>query len=327
MRSRSSSSRSRSHSAATAAGSEARAPAAADGPVYPLPVGRRLARAAHGSPVPGRWKPGGCRCSHGVSFPAASGCTCDGCPARSVTTAFASASRHPESLDAPGPSSAAGRKRALGPPVRVRWGWARALPIRSCRWEPELMDPTLAALGRYWPAVATGVARRTGRTDTMPPCSSTPNRIGGVSGARMAQSSSSPARCAGRAPPRTARGSQAGTSTAAPLHHSGYVRDMRFPGRLQVLTDRRTTLAYTHARPDGSAPAAGGARARAAPSGRRRRRGRPPHPVGGDGAWRSACGADGDGRRRRGRPRPRGLRSGPPLGSSTTVAPGDLAGG
>ena len=35
-------------------------------------------------------------------------------------------------------------------------------------------------------------------------------------------------------------------------HHSGYVRDMLFPGRLQVLTDPRTTLAYTEARSDGS---------------------------------------------------------------------------
>ncbi len=35
-------------------------------------------------------------------------------------------------------------------------------------------------------------------------------------------------------------------------HHSGYVRDMLYPGRLQVLTDRRTTLAHTQARPDGS---------------------------------------------------------------------------
>jgi hypothetical protein len=36
------------------------------------------------------------------------------------------------------------------------------------------------------------------------------------------------------------------------VHHSGYVQDLLFPGRMRVLTDHRTSLAYTQTRPDGS---------------------------------------------------------------------------
>jgi hypothetical protein len=87
MLSRSSSSRSRSHSASTAAGSGARASATAGGPADPLPV-----VADSPGPPPDLMAPAGGTPEAVVAVmvspsPGASGCTCDGCPAGSATTA------------------------------------------------------------------------------------------------------------------------------------------------------------------------------------------------------------------------------------------------
>jgi hypothetical protein len=116
------------------------------------------------------------------------------------------------------------------------------------------MDPTLAALARYRPTVAAGSARRWLEGpevhDAIQFVYAAPDRwrvrradgtelvaVGPVSWQRLG---------------RDAEWARHEDEHGRAPHHSGYVRDMLFPGRVQVLTDRRTTVAYTEVRVDGS---------------------------------------------------------------------------
>jgi hypothetical protein len=116
------------------------------------------------------------------------------------------------------------------------------------------MDPMLAALARYRPTVAAGVARRwldgSDLQDTTLFAYAAPDRW------RVRRADGSELVVTGavwwtRRGPDEAWIREADAHGRTP-HHSGYVRDMLFPGRLQVLTDRRTTLVHTQARSDGS---------------------------------------------------------------------------
>jgi hypothetical protein len=116
------------------------------------------------------------------------------------------------------------------------------------------MDPMLAAVARYRPTVAAGVARRwldgSDRPDATVFGYAAPNRwrVRRVDGSELVVTGS----VWWTRPGPNEAWIRDEDERGRPPHHSGYVRDMLFPGRLQVLTDRRTTLAYTRARPDGS---------------------------------------------------------------------------
>jgi hypothetical protein len=116
------------------------------------------------------------------------------------------------------------------------------------------MDPMLAALARYRPTVATGVARRqldgADSQDATAFVYAAPDRwrVRRADGSELVVTGS--VWWTRRGPDEAwTREEDAHGRT---VHHSGYVQDMLFPGRLQVLTDPRTTLAYAQARPDGS---------------------------------------------------------------------------
>jgi hypothetical protein len=116
------------------------------------------------------------------------------------------------------------------------------------------MDPMLAALARYRPTVAAGAARRwldgPDVNDAAQFVYAAPDRwrVRRVDGSELVVTGSV---WWSRRGPDEAWIRHEDEHGRTP-HHSGYVRDMLFPGRLQLLTDRRTTLAYTQARPDGS---------------------------------------------------------------------------
>jgi hypothetical protein len=116
------------------------------------------------------------------------------------------------------------------------------------------MDPMLAALARYRPTVAAGVARRwldgADLQDATLFAYAAPDRWRGrrADGSEIIVTGS--VWWTRRGPDEA--WIREGDARGRTPHHSGYVRDMLFPGRLQVLTDRRTILAYTQARPDGS---------------------------------------------------------------------------